>query len=240
LTTDSIDNAYKLISSAVEFEGDSFVSMRSLQKSDYQACLLWANALDLALNAKNRYQLSLSLNFPNYANITDIPKIITWLISKEARENYMKGMNDIFLKKTTLLSNEKELSFSDFVCLTRANPAKSLGLGSIKGTLGLNSDADINIIDINIKDTDLSKDYEKLKSSLSKIEYVIKSGKIVKKQDKIDTSSNGLIFWSEGQAEKEGKNLIMSKKEEFYNKYSSMFYDSYQVSVDKNVLRKIE
>jgi len=240
LTTDSIDNPYKLISSAVEFEGDSFVSMRSLHKSDYHACTLWANALDLALNAKNRYQLSLSLNFPNYANITDIPEITTWLISKEARENYMKGMNDTFLKKNTLLSNEKELSFSEFVCLTRANPAKALGLGSIKGTLGLNSDADINIIDINIKDTDLSKEYEKLKSSLSKIEYVIKSGKIVKKQDKLDISFSGLIFWSEGQAEREGKNLIMSKKEEFYNKYSSMFYDSYQVSVDKNVLRKID
>ena len=237
---DSIDNPYKLISSAVEFEGDSFVSMRSLHKTDYKACILWANALDLALNAKNRYQLSLSLNFPNYAKITDIPEIITWLVSKEARENYMKGMNDKFLNKNVLLSNEKELSFPEIVCLTRANPAKILGLGSIKGNLGLNSDADINILDINITDTDLSKEYEKLKSSLSNIEYVIKSGKIVKKQNKIDTSSNGLIFWSEGQVEKEGKSLIMSRKEEFYNKYSSIFYDSYQVSIDKNAVRKID
>jgi formylmethanofuran dehydrogenase subunit A len=96
---DSIDNPYKLISSAVEFEGDSFVSMRALHKSDYHACILWANALDFALNAKNRNQLCLSLNFPNYAKITDIPDIITWLISQEARENFMKGMNEKFLKK---------------------------------------------------------------------------------------------------------------------------------------------
>jgi formylmethanofuran dehydrogenase subunit A len=139
-----------------------------------------------------------------------------------------------------LLSNEKELSFSEIVCLTRTNPAKILGLGRIKGNLGLNSDADLNILDINIKEIDLSKGYEKLKSSLSNIEYVIKSGKIVKKQKKIDTSSNGQIFWSEGQVEKEGKNLIMSRKEEFYNKYSSIFYDSYQVSIDKNVVRRID
>jgi len=239
-TMDSIDNPFKLISSAVEFEGDSFVTLRSLHKDDYKACTLWANALDLALNIQNKYQLSLSLNFPNYANITDIPEIVSWLISYKARENFMKGMNDTFLKKNALLSNEKELSFAELVCLTRANPAKILGLGSIKGNLGLHSDADINIIDINIKDINLNTEYEKLKDSLSNIDYVIKSGKIVKKQNSIDTSSNGLIFWSEGQVEKEGKNFILSKKEEFYNKYSSMFYDSYQVSIDKNVLRKID
>jgi formylmethanofuran dehydrogenase subunit A len=214
--------------------------MRFLHKSDYQACVLWANALDLALNVKDKFQVSFSLNFPNYANITDIPEIITWLISKEARENYMKGMNDQFLKHNSLFSNEMELSFFELVSLTRATPAKLLGLGSIKGTLGYGADADINILDINIEDANLPKEYKKLKSSLLNIEYVIKSGKIVKKENKINTNSNGLIFWSQGQAKSEEKNLIMSKKEEFYNKYSSIFYDSYQVSVNKNILRKID
>jgi formylmethanofuran dehydrogenase subunit A len=240
LKMDPIDNPHKLISSAIEFEGDSFVSMRFLHKSDYQACVLWANALDLALNVKDKFQVSFSLNFPNYANITDIPEIITWLISKEARENYMKGMNDQFLKHNSLFSNEMELSFFELVSLTRATPAKLLGLGSIKGTLGYGADADINILDINIEDANLPKEYKKLKSSLLNIEYVIKSGKIVKKENKINTNSNGLIFWSQGQAKSEEKNLIMSKKEEFYNKYSSIFYDSYQVSVNKNILRKID
>ncbi len=240
LKMDPTDNPHKLISSAIEFEGDSFVSMRFLHKSNYQACVLWANALDLALNVKDKFQVSFSLNFPNYANITDIPEIITWLISKEARENYMKGMNDKFLKHNSLFSNEMELSFFELVSLTRATPAKLLGLGSIKGTLGYGADADINILGINIEDANLTKEYEKLKSSLLNIEYVIKSGKIVKKENKINTTSNGLIFWSQGQVKSEEKNLIMSKKEEFYNKYSSIFYDSYQVSVNKNILRKID
>ena len=208
-TMDSIDNPYKLISSAVEFEGDSFVSMRSLHKSDYQACVLWANALDLALNVKDKSQISFSLNFPNYANITDIPEIITWLISKEARKNYMKDMNDQFLKQNSLFNNEIELSFFELVSLTRATPAKLLGLGNIKGTLSSGADADINILDINIEDANLDKEYEKLKSSLSNIEYVIKSGKIVKKEGNINTSYNGSIFWSQGQVKAEEINLIM-------------------------------
>jgi len=239
LTLDAIDNQYKLISSAVEFEGDSFVSMRTLDKSSNQDCILWANALDLALNVKNKYQVCFSLNFPNYANLMDIPEIATWLTSKEARDNYMEGMNKEFLKDSILKSDDKILNFTEFLQLTRVSPAMCLGLGSIKGNIGLGADADINILNLNIKETDLTKDFGKFKKELSNIEYVIKSGEIVKKQDKFNLKPQGSIFWANGKADTEGKDLIMSKKEEFYRKYSSMFYDSYQVSVDKNLLRKI-
>ena len=240
LTLDAIDNQYKLISSAVEFEGDSFVSMRTLDKNKYQDCILWANALDLALNVKNKYQLCFSLNFPNYANLTDIPEIATWLTSKEARDNYMEGMNKEFLKDSILKSNDKNLNFTEFLQLTRVSPAMCLGFGSIKGNIGQGADADINVLNLNIKETDLSKDFGKFKKELSNIEYVIKSGEIVKKQDKFNLNPQGSIFWANGKADTEGKDLIMSKKEEFYQKYSSLFYDSYQVSVDKNLLRKID
>ncbi|MFW9822604.1 MAG: amidohydrolase family protein [Candidatus Thorarchaeota archaeon] len=241
ITMEFINNPYKLISSAVEFEGDSFVSLRTIERANYTVCVLWANALDLALNIKNQNQLSLSLNFPNYANITDIPQIATWLISKKARENFMKGMNDKFLKGTNLFSLDKELTFFEFISISRANPAKALGLGGIKGTLGEEADADINIIDIDLENVDLSKEYERLQSALKRINYVIKAGKIVKKQEDIDLSSDdGLIFWSEGHAKEEDKDFILSKKQDFYNKYSSIFYDSTQVSIDSTILRKID
>lgn len=240
LTLDAIDNQYKLISSAVEFEGDSFVSMRTLDKSNNQDCILWANALDLALNVKNKYQVCFSLNFPNYANLMDIPEIATWLTSKEARNNYMEGMNKEFLKDSILKSDDKVLNFTEFLQLTRVSPAMCLGFGSMKGNIGQGADADINVLNLNIKETDLSKDFGKFKKELSNIEYVIKSGEIVKKQDKFNLEPQGSIFWANGKADTEGKDLIMSKKEEFYRKYSSMFYDSYQVSVDKNLLRKID
>ena len=66
LTMEAMDNPSKLISSAVEFEGDIFAALRKFDKSNYQDCIVWANAIDLALNIKNKLQVSLSLNFPNY------------------------------------------------------------------------------------------------------------------------------------------------------------------------------
>lgn len=240
LTNNILENPHKLICSAVEFEGDSFVTMRSFEKSNYQDCILWANALDLALNIKNKLQVSLTLNFPNYANITDIPEIATWLVSKEARENFMKDMNNQFLKNNSLQENEKVLSFSEFVIITRVSPAKSLGLGNIKGNLGSGADGDINILDLDINESDFSKNHQNLKDALLDIEYVIKSGKIVKKEEGINLNHQGSIFWSKGEIEIEGKEFILAKKKEFYQKYSSMFYDSYKVFINERFLRKIE
>ena len=240
LTENILENPYKLISSAVEFEGDSFVSLRRFDKNDFNHCVLWGNAVDLALNINNKFQVSLSLNFPNYANITDIPEIAAWLISKQAREDFMKGLNSEFLKNHPLCSNEKSLTFPEFVTITRASPAKSLGLSAIKGNLGIGADADINILDINIEAEDVSRRVEPLKNALENVEYVIKAGNIVKKQNNIDLSINGSIFWSNGTPETEGQEIILTRKKDFYQKYSSMFYDSYKVSVEPQILRRIK
>ncbi|MFW9972913.1 MAG: amidohydrolase family protein [Candidatus Odinarchaeota archaeon] len=239
LTEDILDNPHKLISAAIESEGDSFVSMRNINKSNYHDCVLWSNALDLALNVNNKFQISFSLNFPNYANISDIPEIATWLLSKKARDAFMKDMNNDFLKSNPLANNDKVLSFWDFLCLTRASPAISLGLGSIKGNLGADADGDVNILDIDINKTDISNDYQHLKRILADIECVIKAGNIVKKGKKYNMEQQGSILWSNGDFHIEGKEYILERKREFYQKYSSVFYDSYKVSVDNKILRKI-
>jgi len=240
LIGDITDNPYKLISSATEFEGDSFVSIRNFNKNNYHDCTLWANALDLALNIKNKFQVSFTLNFPNYANITDIPEIATWLVSTEARADFMRGMNQEFIKNNSIQENDKVLSFYDIVSITRSSPAKSLGLGSIKGNLGLEADGDINVLNIDINETDLSKDHQHLKKALSDVEYVIKSGIIVKKEDNLNLQLPGSIFWFDSKIEVEGKEFIIGKKEDFYQKYSSMFYNSLKISIDENILRKVE
>ncbi|MBY8986382.1 MAG: amidohydrolase family protein [Candidatus Lokiarchaeota archaeon] len=237
---DSIDSSYKLISSSVEFEGDSFVSMRTLDKNSYQDCILWANALDLALNTSNQSQMCFSLNFPNYSNITDIPEIATWLVSKEARDKFMKEMNSEFVRNSNLKDINRVLNFNEFLQLTRVNPARSLGIGSIKGNLGVGADADINILDLNLREIEISSEYIEFKKALSNIDYVIKSGEIVKKQQNFNLNSRGSIFWTKGKPEVEEKDFILTKKKEFYQKYSSLFYDSYQVFADNNLLRELK
>jgi formylmethanofuran dehydrogenase subunit A len=234
----SSENAYKLIRSSVESEGDSFVTLRKFSKKKGSDCILWANAIDLALNI-TPWQMQFSVNYPNYANITNVPEIATWLMSNAARESFMKDMDASFLKDNSLVSNDNILSFNDFVILTRSSPAKSLGIGSIKGNLGLDADGDLNVLNLNLNDVDVLKDVKTLKKALENIEFVIKSGEIIKNQEKFNMNGSGKIFWASGKAEKDDSKLVLTKKKEFYQKYYSIFYDSYDTTIDNNILRKI-
>jgi len=199
---------------------------------------MWANAIDLALSI-TPWQLQFSVNYPNYASITNIPEIASWLMNIDARKQFMKDMDNSFLKDNDLISNDKILTFNQFIILTRSSPAKSLGIGTIKGNLGLGSDGDLNILNLNLNDTDISRDYEKFISALSNIDYVIKAGEIIKNHEKINLDSSGKILWASGKPEKEDTTSILAKKEDFYQKYYSNFYDSYTTTINKEILREI-
>jgi len=231
-------NPYKLIRSSVETEGDSFATLRKFSKKKKEDCVMWANAIDLALSL-SPWQLQFSVNYPNYSNIINLPEIASWLISTNVREHFMGDMETSFLKDNVLISNNKTLTFNDFIILTRSSPAKSLGIGSIKGNLGLGADGDLNILDLNLTTTDISKDFEIFKSALSNIEFVIKAGEVIKNHEKVNLNSSGKLFWASGKSEKEDTKTILRKKEDFYQKYYSNFYDSYTITTKKEILRNI-
>lgn len=238
--SNSNEKSYNVISSAIEFEGDSFTSLRTIEKSNKHYVNLWANAVDLALNIKNKWKIQLSLNYPNYGDINNIPEVATWLLSSEARTKFLKELPFKSLPEKIIKDPDEMLTFNEFIIISRASPARSLGIGDIKGNLGIDADGDLNILNANINKIDLSKDYETLKTSLQNIEYVVKAGEIIKNKEKIDLQSQGLIFWSNGTVKKkEGADFIILKKKEFYQKYYSIFYESLKISIDQNHLRKI-
>jgi formylmethanofuran dehydrogenase subunit A len=232
-------NENALFKNAIETEGDSFVSLRRFNKSNTHDCALWENALALALQVKNKWQIQLSLNFPHYSHVNNIPKIAGWLLNSKVRQDFMNDMNEEFLSNSIFSSNDDVLSFYEYVILTRAAPAKSLGLANIKGGFTPGADGDINILDISVSDLDISKDYSPLENALRGMEYVIKDGRIVKHGDKIMLDTSGKIFWADGTSDRQAKEKLMKKKKEFYQKYYSVFYDSMKIDVDEKLLRKI-
>ncbi|MFX1308024.1 MAG: amidohydrolase family protein, partial [Promethearchaeota archaeon] len=144
-----------------------------------------------------------------------------------------------FSSKEFLIQNDQVLSFNDFIIISRSSPAKSLGLSAIKGGLGIGTDGDVNILNIDLNEIDTNKDYEKVRNSLTNIEFVIKNGIVVKSDDKIDLNSHGKIFWSEGTTEIKDASFILNKKKEFYQKYYSIFYKTLETSIPNELLRKV-
>lgn len=234
------DNFSNIINNSCESEGDSFVSFRQFNKSKYHDCILWSNSIDLALKVKNKWQIQFSLNFPHYSHIDKIPEITTWLLSVEARRKFMLDMNKEFLTTSSLLNNDEILGFYDYVIITRASPAKSLGVAKYKGSFTPGLDADLNILDLNLNEIDTEKDYEIVRKSLENIEFVLKNGEIVKKDKNIILNNKGLIFWTEGKSIPEEKIKIMAKKKQFYQKYYSYFYEMLDSRVNSKYLKKLD
>jgi len=234
------DNSYKIVRFATEFEGDFFATLRKFDNQNYDHCIMWANAYELALKIKDKWQVQFSINYPNYADVFDIPEIASLLLSHSARQEYMNNMNNNFLKDHAIVSDNQTLSFQDYITITRASPAKSLGISHIKGSLSEGNDGDLNIIALNFPETNSEKDYKQIKDALSHIAYVIKAGKVVKNADLLDMTEPGHIFWASGKVKKEDTKLLFKKKEEFFQMYNSVFLQSYTIPFRESKLRKID
>jgi formylmethanofuran dehydrogenase subunit A len=224
----------KIFRSAIELEGDTYSTIRQFDKNNTVHYFLWNNAIELALGIKNKWQIQLSCNFPNYSKISNIPKIATWLMSQKAREEFSSKFQ---FKAQNVI--DKSLTFNEFVIISRSSPAKSLGIGNIKGNLGIGADADINILNCNLTTLDIEQNYQVLEKTLENIDFVIKGGRIVKKVNELDYNSRGKILWASGKPNDEEIKFVMSKKREFYRKYYSLFYDTLKVSENEDLFRRI-
>ena len=61
----------------------------------------------------------------------------------------------------------------------------------------------------------------------------------MKKQDLIDLAPKGKIFWSKGEEQVEKGGSILAKKEEFFQKYGSIFYNSFRNNIDSKSLKLV-
>jgi formylmethanofuran dehydrogenase subunit A len=233
-------NPFPIFTQAVELEGDSYSTLRKFNINNEHDCAIWINALNLALKVKNKWKVQLTVNFPNYGHISNIPKIITFLLSHKARNDYILDNKSTFLRNSDLYNDESTLSFSEFIIISRSSPAKSLGISKYKGNLGVGADGDLNILNINIGDINMEKDHRDIFKAFSNIEFVIKQGKIVKKDEKVDMASRGKIWHNPGKLDITNKSMLLNRKVDFFNKFGSNFYERFKVSVDNSYLRKIE
>ncbi|HIH36546.1 MAG TPA: formylmethanofuran dehydrogenase subunit A [Methanocellales archaeon] len=152
----------------------------------------WAIGLELVLLIKSPWKTAITTDHPNGAPFTRYPEIISLLMSKKRREEALKGVHSAINKRAILSSIDRELNWADIAIMTRASPAKILGLDKHgKGHLGIGADADISIYDISPEEDDPRK----IQSALSNAKYTIKGGEIVVKDGEIVAVPEGRTYW---------------------------------------------
>jgi formylmethanofuran dehydrogenase subunit A len=217
----------KWVNHDVETETSAGIVPFRYRRRSYVHAIQWSIGLELALLVKDPWKIFLTTDHPNGGPFTSYPRIIAWLMSKEARKATMKRLNPRARSRSLLPSTSRELTFQDIAIMTRAGQAKTLGLDN-KGHLGVDADADVAIYDVNPKTTDPSQQYKAVRKAFKHAAYTIKGGKVVVKQDRIVQQVTGSTIWLDLQTSEPAEiNEDMKRR---FREYWTVEYDNYPVS----------
>lgn len=104
----------------------------------------WAIGLELFLLAKNPWQVVLSTDHPNGASFLAYPQIIALLMDAAYRREQLAKIPEAVREQSLLKDLQREYTLSEIAIITRAAPARILGLPH-KGHLGVGADADVTV-----------------------------------------------------------------------------------------------
>ena len=138
--------------------------------------LQWAIGLELFLLVNDPWRLFLTTDHPNGGPFTCYPHLIRLLMDKTFRQEKMRTINQEALKYSTLASLDREYTLYEIAIMTRAGPARSLGLKD-RGHLGVGASADITVYDDN---PDREAMFAAPELLFKNGELIVRNGKIVK------------------------------------------------------------
>lgn len=155
--------------------GCGVVPFRYRDKSFVNA-LQWAIGLELFLLVDDPWRVFLTTDHPNGGPFYWYPHMIRLLMDKTFRQERMTTINQDALKYSTLASIDREYTMYEIAILTRAGPAKSLGLKD-RGQLGIGACADITVYEDNPNREAM---FEKPELVFKNGELIVRDGRVVK------------------------------------------------------------
>jgi formylmethanofuran dehydrogenase subunit A len=106
--------------------------------------LQWAIGLEWYLLVDDPWRVVMSTDHPNGGSFLAYPQIIRLLMDRTYRRDVLKKCPPRVVERSTLADLDREYTLNEIAIITRAGPARILGL-THKGHLGPGADADITI-----------------------------------------------------------------------------------------------
>ena len=205
----------KWVNADTECESGCGIIPFSYQEHIYTHALQWAVGLELFLMSKDPWQLMLSTDHPNGGSFMHYPHLIKLLMDSAFRREEIKRVNQKAILNTGLLGLDREYTLQEITIITRAAPARALGLQDRKGQLGVGADADITIY---TEDEDREKMFNAPR-------YVIKDGELIIKDHEFQRDYQGRLLHIEPGHD----SAIESEIETFFDSYYSIKFNNYAV-----------
>ncbi len=180
--------------------------------------LQWAIGLEIFLLVNDPWRIFLTTDHPNGAPFTSYPHLIKLLMDKTFRNEQLSRLNPDAAALSTLASINREYSLYEIAIMTRAGPAKILGLHD-RGHLAPGAAADITVYE------DLP-DREKM---FSKPAHVFKDGELVAKDGKIVKVTRGNTHVVKPEFDRG----IEKEIKLYFERYLTMRMDSFTIEDDE-------
>src|SRR5260370_15252174 len=132
----------KWVNVDIELESGCGIVPYAYKEKAAVAALQWAVGLELFLLARDPWRVVLSTDHPNGGTFLSYPELIRLLMDRTYRDERLKQVNQKLLAGSALLDGlAREYTLSEIATITRAAPARLLGLAR-KGHLAPGADAD--------------------------------------------------------------------------------------------------
>ena len=137
-------NPRKWIGADIECDAGCGVVPFRYREQSFVNALQWAIGLEIFLLVDDPWRVVLTTDHPNGGPFTSDPHLIRLLMDKGFRDEQLAKLHPDVAANAALKSITRELSLYEIAVMTRAAPAKLLGLAD-RGQLGAGAAADITV-----------------------------------------------------------------------------------------------
>ncbi|WP_280151519.1 formylmethanofuran dehydrogenase subunit A [Piscinibacter sp. XHJ-5] len=134
----------KWIGADIECDAGCGVVPFRYREESYVNALQWSIGLELFLLVRDPWRIVLTTDHPNGAPFTSYPHLIRLLMDKGFRDEQLAKLHPDVAAQSALREIRRELSLYEIAIMTRAAPARLLGLRD-RGQLGIGAAADVAV-----------------------------------------------------------------------------------------------
>lgn len=213
-----LSNVYggKWFSGDTEMESGCGITPIKYRNRSLVHSLQWAIGLEWYLMVKDPWRVVMSTDHPNGGSFLAYPQIIRLLMDRTYRRDVLKTCPPEVRSRSTLWDIDREYSLNEIAIITRAGPAKILGLKN-KGHLGIGADADVTIYTPN----------DNQETMFEMPRMVIKSGRIIVENSEIREALIGKTLHVQPNYDLELEPYI----QEWFERYYSVRWRNYPVDL---------
>lgn len=197
--------------------GCGVVPFRYRDKS-FVHSLQWAIGLETFLLCEDPWRIFLTTDHPNGAPFYTYPHLIRLLMDRAFRKDMMQKVHPDALKNSTLPMLDREYSLYEIAILTRAGPARSLGLKDL-GHLGPGANADITVY----------KEKDDREAMFTTPELVFKNGELIVRDGKVIKVVQGATHVTRPDYDPS----IEKSLKEYFERYHTVRMENFRLSDDE-------